>query len=124
MLVGGLPALVSCAARNIEKQPACAAPISSSGLVPFLSPSNRDRNENGASKKPLPPFIDPEPSFRVPFHCALAFAIAISFSFGEFGANGSHPPEIGYENRPRKAPPVRSGPLLVALVVDLRAAAI
>ena len=77
MLLGGLPALVSCADRNIEKQPACAAPTSSSGLVPFLSPSKRDRNVNGASKKPFPPFIDPEPSLSVPFHCALAFAMAI-----------------------------------------------
>jgi predicted DNA-binding protein (MmcQ/YjbR family) len=31
-------------------------------------------------KKPFAPFIEPEPSFRVPFHCALAFAIAIVVS--------------------------------------------
>src|SRR5258706_8174387 len=77
MLVGGLPALVSCAARNIEKQPACAAPISSSGFVPSLPPSKRDLNVNGALKAPLPPATEPEPSLSVPFHCAFAFETAM-----------------------------------------------
>ena len=41
---GSWPAWLNAAARAIEKQPACAAAISSSGLVP--SPlSNRDANE-------------------------------------------------------------------------------
>jgi hypothetical protein len=40
---GGKPAVVSCAARNIEKHPACAAPSSSSGFVADVSPSNRER---------------------------------------------------------------------------------
>src|SRR4051794_36438656 len=36
MLVGGFPAAVSCADRNMEKHPAWAAPTSSSGFVPPL----------------------------------------------------------------------------------------
>src|SRR5690242_3327507 len=82
MLVGGLPAAVSCAARYIEKQPAWAAPTSSSGFVPpLVSPSNRVLKVKGAFRNPLAPLIEPEPSFNVPFHCALAFEMAISDSF-------------------------------------------
>src|ERR1700687_5046471 len=38
-LVGVKPAAVSANASAIEKQPACAAAISSSGLVPLVSPN-------------------------------------------------------------------------------------
>ena len=44
----------------IEKQPAWAAPISSSGFVPALS-SIRDWNEYGSSKAPDPNSIRPVP---------------------------------------------------------------
>jgi len=70
MVAGGWPALVSWAARNIEKQPACAAPISSSGLVPLAAPSNLDTNVKGALKNPESPFIVPAPSLSVPVHVA------------------------------------------------------
>src|SRR5688572_6879686 len=80
MLVGGLPSLVSCAAKNIEKQPACAAPISSSGFVPFsLLPSKREAKVNGASK-PVPLTL-PLPSLRVPFQVADAFETAMVSPF-------------------------------------------
>src|SRR6266568_756666 len=44
-LVGVKPALASAFDSAIEKQPACAAPISSSGLVPTVSSPMRDLNE-------------------------------------------------------------------------------
>jgi len=47
---GVCPADDSCAARNIEKQPACAAPISSSGVVPPAASSKRVAKVNGASR--------------------------------------------------------------------------
>jgi len=46
--VGVKPALVSNAAKNIEKQPACAAPINSSGFVPWPD-SKREAYVNGPS---------------------------------------------------------------------------
>src|SRR5262245_6216634 len=77
MLLGGCPAFVSWAAKNIEKHPACAAPISSSGFVPVDAPSNLETNVNGASKNPVPPFIVPAPSLSVPVHVACAFETAM-----------------------------------------------
>src|SRR5215212_4784928 len=57
----------------MEKQPACAAPMSSSGLVP-CSPSNRVLKEYGfADKAPEPVESVPEPSLRVPCQTADAF---------------------------------------------------
>jgi hypothetical protein len=50
---GSWPARCRSPANAIEKQPACAAPISSSGLVPEPS-SKRDWNEYGPSKAPEP----------------------------------------------------------------------
>jgi hypothetical protein len=47
---GGNPAVDSCAARNIEKHPACAAPINSSGVVPPAASSNRVAKVKGASR--------------------------------------------------------------------------
>ena len=59
------------------------------GLVPpLLSPSKRVLNEKGAFRNPLAPAIVPEPSFNVPFHCALAFEMAISVSLVRWG--GEH----------------------------------
>src|SRR5262249_19057904 len=60
----------------MEKQPASAAPISSSGFVPFPS-SNRDENEYGPSNAPLPSFIVPLPCFSVPSHTADPVRVAI-----------------------------------------------
>src|SRR6478672_7661268 len=82
MLVGLCPARPSAAASAIEKQPACAAPISSSGLVPEPS-SNRDTNEYAPSNAPLPTRILPAPSFNEPFHSALAPRTAIDASRDE-----------------------------------------
>ena len=55
----------------MEKQPACAAPISSSGFVP-VPDSKRELNEYAPWNAPLPSDIVPLPSFSVPSHCALA----------------------------------------------------
>ena len=69
--VGTKPALDSSFAKAIEKQPAWAAPASSSGFVPVPS-SKRDANENWPSKAPLPRRIVPFPDFRSPCQTALA----------------------------------------------------
>src|SRR5687767_12221309 len=76
---GGKPAFVSTDARYMEKQPACAAPTNSSGLVPAPS-SKREAKVYSPSKAPLPTFIVPLPSLSVPFHTADAFRIDISSS--------------------------------------------
>jgi hypothetical protein len=66
----------------MEKQPACAAAISSSGLVPGWSP-NRVPKENGVLEKtPLLEETAPDPSFKLPFHSALALR-CIPFSWHE-----------------------------------------
>ncbi len=60
----------------MEKQPACAAPMSSSGLVP--SPfSNRETKEYAPSQAPLPMRIVPSPSLSVPFQTAAALRTAM-----------------------------------------------
>src|SRR5438105_5827457 len=66
--------------RAIVKQPACAAAISASGLVPLPSPK-RATNENGVSLSvPLWVAIVPAPSFAVPCQRAEALrCIVISF---------------------------------------------
>src|SRR5687768_2448420 len=57
----------------MEKQPACAAAISSSGFVPTPS-SKRVLNEYCVSfSTPLSVEIVPLPSLSPPFHCADAF---------------------------------------------------
>ena len=61
----------------IEKQPACAAPISSSGFVPGPS-SKRERNENWPSKAPEPSAIVPAPLCRSPLHFADAVRTAMA----------------------------------------------
>src|SRR6058998_968604 len=60
----------------MEKHPACAAAINSSGFVPPPC-SNRDANEYLPSKAPLPSFIRPLPSRRLPFHSASDFRVAM-----------------------------------------------
>src|SRR5689334_5914036 len=58
--------------KAMEKQPACAAPMSSSGFVPG-SPSKRVRKEYGfALSAPEPVLRVPEPSLRLPFQTADA----------------------------------------------------
>src|SRR5688572_6085773 len=72
MLAGVRPIVPSCADSAIEKQPACAAAISSSGLVPLPS-SNRVLNEYWVlARTPLSDEIVPLPSFKPPFHSADA----------------------------------------------------
>ena len=61
----------------IEKQPACAAAISSSGLVPSPS-SKRDWNEYGPLVGAARHAHRPVPSCREPFHTALAVLFGIS----------------------------------------------
>src|SRR5262245_47940183 len=77
---GVMPARESCAVSAIVKHPAWAAPISSSGLVADWPSSNRDLNEYGPSKAPLPTFSRPLPSARLPFHSASAFRVDIKAS--------------------------------------------
>src|SRR5215813_8752793 len=78
MRFAGLPAFSRLAESAIEKQPASAAAMSSSGLVPFPS-SKRDEKEYGPSNAPLPSFIVPLPCFRVPSHTADPVRVAIAF---------------------------------------------
>src|SRR4029453_14491646 len=80
MRVGVMPARDSCAVTAIVKQPAWAAPMSSSGLVADWPSSNRDLNEYGPSKAPLPSFSLPPPSARLPFHSASALRVGLGRS--------------------------------------------
>src|ERR1044072_9877937 len=67
------PAFPSCPDSAIEKQPACAAAINSSGLVPLPS-SKRVLNEYCVfAKTPLSVEIVPLPSLSPPCHTADAF---------------------------------------------------
>src|SRR6185437_15252092 len=67
---GSMPALPSSSDSAIEKQAACAAAMSSSGLVP-LSPSKREPTEYpSASSAPLAVLIVPRPSLKPPFQVA------------------------------------------------------
>jgi hypothetical protein len=70
MLFGWAPAFSRPTDNAIEKQPARAAPISSSGLLP-VCPSNRVPMVNGTSFE-FAGFIVPLPALRVPFHVAFA----------------------------------------------------
>src|SRR2546427_5335675 len=73
MLSGVMPAFPSCAESAMEKHPACAAAISSSGLVPCPS-SKRVLNEYGvAFSTPLAVVTMPLPSLSPPFQTAPAF---------------------------------------------------
>src|SRR4051794_20193959 len=79
MRSGVIPALPSSADKAIEKQPACAAAISSSGLVPMPS-AKRVENEYWVSlRTPLSVEIEPLPSCRPPCQTADALRfIALS----------------------------------------------
>src|ERR1700730_4413997 len=67
----------SCADSAIEKHPACAAAINSSGFVPCPF-SNRVENEYCVSfSTPLGAEIVPFPSFSPPFQTALALRCMI-----------------------------------------------
>src|SRR5438552_12642068 len=81
MRVGVRPARESCAVSAIVKHPAWAAPINSSGLVAAWPSSNRDLNEYGPSKAPLPTLSRPLPSARLPFHSASAFRVGMEPPF-------------------------------------------
>src|SRR5690348_11467083 len=72
MLSGVRLAPPSCADRAMEKHPACAAAINSSGFVPGAF-SNRVVNEYGVLfSTPPGAEIEPLPSLRPPFQTALA----------------------------------------------------
>jgi hypothetical protein len=74
------PALLSVNDSAIVKQPACAAAISSSGLVPFPSP-NRALNEYGVSRSvPLCTDTVPLPSCVVPCQRADPLRCMVSSS--------------------------------------------
>src|ERR1044072_4808162 len=69
----------NAAVNAIVKQPACAAPINSSGLVAASPSSNLDLNEYAPSNAPLPTFSLPLPSARLPVHSASAFLVGINY---------------------------------------------
>src|SRR5207237_8269762 len=71
----------TCPENAMEKQPACTAAISSSGVVPGVF-SNRVANEYGVLySTPLLAETTPLPSFRPPFQIALALrCIRLSWS--------------------------------------------
>ena len=73
---GTLPPLLRISESAIEKQLACAAAISSSGLVPGSS-SKRVPNEYAPSMTPEALLNVPLPPARSPFHSAVAVLIAI-----------------------------------------------
>src|SRR5882757_873656 len=79
MLSGVKPPLPSSLERAIEKQPAWAAAISSSGLVPLPS-SKRVLNEYWVfSRTPLSDEIVPLPSLSPPFQTADALRFILLF---------------------------------------------
>src|SRR5690606_4909778 len=73
---GGWPAVASRAASAIEKHPACAAAMSSSGLVPTPS-SKREPKEYDPSTAPLAVARVPLPLLRSPRHSASAVRTGI-----------------------------------------------
>jgi len=77
---GVKPARPRAAERAMEKQPAWAAPISSSGFVPVPC-SKRELKEYAPWNAPLPSDIVPLPSLSVPSHCAFAERTGMLVSF-------------------------------------------
>src|SRR5437660_12550607 len=74
---GVIPALPSSAERAMDRQPACAAAMSSSGLVP-LPFSNRVVNEYWVLERtPLSVETMPLPPFKSPCQTADAFRVII-----------------------------------------------
>src|SRR5205823_8480737 len=91
MRVGVMPLRESWAVSAMVKHPAWAAPINSSGLVADWPASNRDLNEYGPSKAPLPTFSRPLPSARLPFHSASALCVGMKPpSLRERSLQGNH----------------------------------
>src|SRR5258705_8841277 len=83
IFVGFIPALPSSADNAMEKQPACAAAISSSGLVPTPF-SNRVLNEYCVFRSvPLSVEMEPLPDFRSPSQIADALRVIISFCLAQ-----------------------------------------
>src|SRR5919106_3831681 len=76
---GALPACARMLDRDIEKHAACAAAISSSGLV--LPPDSSVRAAHVTGSGPVAPLLSnvtvPEPPNRSPFHTALPRRSAI-----------------------------------------------
>src|SRR3954451_23413733 len=70
--VGGCPASVSLSASDMVKQPASAAPMSSSGFALGWPSSTRALSVNGPSNAPLPSPSRPPPSSTVPLQLAWA----------------------------------------------------
>src|SRR5213593_2309783 len=81
MRVGVRRSRESCAVSAIVKHPAWAAPINSSGLVAVWPSSNRDLNEYGPSRAPLPTLSRPLPSARLHFHSASSFRVGMAPPF-------------------------------------------
>src|ERR1700722_16024495 len=77
-LSGTMPAAVSCPERAMEKHPACAAAISSSGFVPFPSSNRVEKEYCVFDSTPLSVEIFPLPSLIEPFHTAEALRIMCS----------------------------------------------
>ena len=79
---GGVPAFAKRAENAIEKQDACAAAISSSGLViPPSSPVRAAQETASGPNAPLPTCsIVPEPFSRSPFQLTRACLSAIASS--------------------------------------------
>src|ERR1051325_7094041 len=85
MVSGVRPALPNSAESAIEKQPACAATINYSGLVPGWS-SKRVLNEYGVClRTPLSVETVPLPSFSPPCHVADAERFIIFLSLFCYG---------------------------------------
>src|SRR6202007_3208561 len=85
------PAPSSCADSAMEKQPACAAAMSSSGLVPVPF-SKRVANEYCVlASTPLSVEMVPLPPFKPPFQTADALRFMLVTSI-----------EYGYENQPQR----------------------
>src|SRR6267154_137875 len=82
MRVAGCPAFSSADESAMLKQPACAAAIISSGLVPFF-PSKRVPKLKAALKTPLWPLKLPFPSLSVPSHVATALLVGTACSLDE-----------------------------------------
>src|SRR3954470_4865353 len=70
--VGVKPPLPSSAESAIEKQPACAAAISSSGFVPTPFSNRVEKEYCVCFRTPLAVETEPLPSFNPPSQCALA----------------------------------------------------
>ena len=80
MFCGVIPACSSPSESAIEKQPARAAPIISSGLEP-LCPSKRVPTEKGTSGV-WSPFIVPRPPLSVPSQVPFALLVDMMVTSG------------------------------------------